>query len=115
MVERGFKKEPPTKAGAGEAVLLGALAHGVNAPTWTFLRVVLLALAASLLFMLSVAANISGLGTLLHVFFLILVAVSLFVLLNWYISEIGIVPVEQQMAELNLTDADIGHSDPHVD
>lgn len=55
----------------------------MQAPTWTFLRVVLLALAASLLFMLSVAANISGLGTLLHVLFLILVAVSLFVLLNW--------------------------------
>lgn len=35
--------------------------------------------------------------------------------MNRYISEIGIVPVEQQMAELNLTDADIGHSDPHVD
>ena len=55
----------------------------MQAPTWTFLRVVLLALAASLLFMLSVAANISGLGTLLHVLFLILVALSLFVLLNW--------------------------------
>ena len=35
--------------------------------------------------------------------------------MNRYISEIGIVPVEQQMAELNLTDADIGHGDPHVD
>jgi len=32
-----------------------------------------------------------------------------------FISETGIVPVEQQMAELNLTDADIGHSDAHID
>lgn len=30
LVERGMEKEPPTKAGAGEAVLLGALAKGVN-------------------------------------------------------------------------------------
>lgn len=30
LVERGFEKEPPTKASAGEAVLLGALAQGVN-------------------------------------------------------------------------------------
>ena len=29
LVERGLEKEP-TKAGAGEAVLLGALARGVN-------------------------------------------------------------------------------------
>lgn len=32
-----------------------------------------------------------------------------------FISEIGIVPVEEQMAELNLTDSDIGHSDAHLD
>lgn len=115
LVERGFEKEPPTKASAGEAVLLGALAQGVNAPTWTFLRMVLLALAASLLFMLAVAINIQGFGPLLHVLVLILVAITLFILLNWFISETGIVPVEQQMAELNLTDADIGHSDAHID
>lgn len=30
LVERGLDKEPPTKASAGEAVLLGALAQGVN-------------------------------------------------------------------------------------
>ena len=30
LVERGLEKEPPTKAGAAEAVLMGALAHGVN-------------------------------------------------------------------------------------
>jgi hypothetical protein len=35
--------------------------------------------------------------------------------INRFISETGIVPVEQQMAELNLTDADIGHSDAHID
>lgn len=115
LVERGMEKEPPTKAGAGEAVLLGALAKGVNAPTWTFLRIVLMSLCASLLCMLAVASNISGFGPLLHVFVLILVAITLFLLLNWFISEIGIVPVEEQMAELNLTDSDIGHSDAHLD
>jgi hypothetical protein len=30
LVERGLEKEPPTKAGTAEAVLMGALAHGVN-------------------------------------------------------------------------------------
>jgi len=30
LVERGLEKEPRTKASAGEAVLLGALAQGVN-------------------------------------------------------------------------------------
>ena len=29
-MERGLEKEPPTKAGAAEAVLMGALAQGVN-------------------------------------------------------------------------------------
>lgn len=116
LVERGLDKEPPTKASAGEAVLLGALAQGVNAPTWTLLRIVLLALAASLLWMLALASNIQGFGPLLHVLVLILVAITLFLLLNWFISETGIVPVEQQMKELNLTDADIGHrEEAHVD
>lgn len=40
LVERGFKKEPPTKAGAGEAVLLGALAQGVNVSMASYLFVV---------------------------------------------------------------------------
>ena len=40
LVERGFKKEPPTKAGAGEAVLLGALAQGVNVSMGAYLFVV---------------------------------------------------------------------------
>lgn len=74
-----------------------------------------MSLCASLLCMLAVASNISGFGPLLHVFVLILVAITLFLLLNWFISEIGIVPVEEQMAELNLTDSDIGHSDAHLD
>ena len=30
LEEKGLEKEPPSKAGAGEAVLLGALAQGVN-------------------------------------------------------------------------------------
>ena len=30
LVERGLEKEPPSKAGAAEAVLMGALAQGVN-------------------------------------------------------------------------------------
>lgn len=55
----------------------------MQAPTWTLLRIVLLALAASLLWMLALASNIQGFGPLLHVLVLILVAITLFLLLNW--------------------------------
>ena len=55
-----------------------------QAPTWTFLRVVLVALVASLLFMLFVAWNSFGFGPLLHVLFLISIAVTLSLLLSWY-------------------------------
>lgn len=37
LVERGLEKEPPTKASAGEAVLLGALAQGVNVRVFPYL------------------------------------------------------------------------------
>ncbi|CAM6046079.1 unnamed protein product [Sphagnum compactum] len=108
---RKKEKNNNNKAGAGEAVLLGALAGGVNAPTWTVLRTVLLALVISLLLLLAVAWNSAGFAPLFHVILLITIAVTLILLLNWFISETGLVPVEQQLMELNLTDDNI--SGPH--
>ncbi|KAL3683916.1 hypothetical protein R1sor_001938 [Riccia sorocarpa] len=92
------------KPGAGEAVLLGALATGVNGPTWFLIKVVLVALAASLFLLLHVAIRSSNTMVLLNVIFLIIIAVGLALGLIWYVSQIGLVPVEKQMAELNLAD-----------
>ncbi|KAL2635922.1 hypothetical protein R1flu_007401 [Riccia fluitans] len=92
------------KLGAGEAVLLGALATGVNGPTWFLIKAVLVALAASLVLLLHVAIRSSSTMVLLNVIFLIIIAGGLALGLIWYVSQTGLVPVEKQMAELNLTD-----------
>ncbi|KAG6542524.1 hypothetical protein Mapa_015995 [Marchantia paleacea] len=92
------------KPGAGEAVLLGALATGVNGPTWFVIKGVLVALAASLVLLLHVAIQSSSWMVLLNVLFLIIIAGGLALLLSWYVSQIGLVSVEKQMAELKLVD-----------
>ncbi|CAH8353775.1 unnamed protein product [Eruca vesicaria subsp. sativa] len=43
---------------------------------------------------------------LFHVGFPIVLASSLFVLLNWFLAQSGLVPVETQMQELNLAPTD---------
>ncbi|OAE21202.1 hypothetical protein AXG93_4012s1330 [Marchantia polymorpha subsp. ruderalis] len=92
------------KPGAGEAVLLGALATGVNGPTWFVIKAVLVALAASLVLLLHVAIQSSSWMVLLNVVFLIVIAGGLALLLSWYVSQIGLVSVEKQMVELKLVD-----------
>ncbi|CAM6117080.1 unnamed protein product [Calypogeia fissa] len=99
----GVKELPKKTPGVGEAVLLGALASGVNKPTWFVIRAVLVALVASLLLMLHVAIKSDSWFVLLNVLFLISIAGGLVLLLVWYISETGFVSVDKQMAELNLT------------
>lgn len=56
---------------------------GLQAPTWTVLRTVLLALVISLLLLLAVAWNSAGFAPLFHVILLITIAVTLILLLNW--------------------------------
>lgn len=96
--------------GPGEAILLGALASGVNVmsaslphtthtatlvselslfspmivqkPTWTTLKIVLLGLGASLLLLLHVCRSSPELSQ--HVVVLIVITGTLFVLLKWY-------------------------------
>ncbi|KFK44700.1 hypothetical protein AALP_AA1G291800 [Arabis alpina] len=89
-----------------EAVLLGALAPGVNAPTWNTLRFAFLLLGLCLTFMLSVAFTSGQSMLLVHVGFLILIASTLFILLNWFLAQTGLVQVETQMQELNLVPND---------
>ncbi|KAJ4916750.1 Uncharacterized protein Rs2_02300 [Raphanus sativus] len=96
------KKKQKSEISSTEAVLLGALAPGVNAPTWNTLRFAFLLLGLCLTFMLSIAFTSGQSMLLVHVGFLILIASSLFVLLNWFLAQTGLVPVETQMQELNL-------------
>ncbi|WZZ45835.1 hypothetical protein YC2023_042094 [Brassica napus] len=100
------KKKQRSEVSSTEAVLLGALAPGVNASTWNTLKLSFLMLGLCLTFMLSIAFTSGQSMLLVHVGFLIVIASSLFVLLNWYIIQTGLVPVETQMQELNLAPTD---------
>uniref|UniRef100_A0A0D3CE75 RNase H type-1 domain-containing protein n=1 Tax=Brassica oleracea var. oleracea TaxID=109376 RepID=A0A0D3CE75_BRAOL len=116
--ERKMEKKQRSEISSTEAVLLGALAPGVNAPTWNALRFAFLLLGLCLTFMLSIAFTSGQSMLLFHVGFLIVIASSLFVLLNclkcsvsWglmstyasrFLAQTGLVPVETQMQELNL-------------
>ncbi|CDY46284.1 BnaC05g21720D [Brassica napus] len=100
--ERKMEKKQRPEISSTEAVLVGALAPGVNAPTWNALRFAFLLLGLCLTFMLSIAFTSGQSMLLFHVGFLIVIASSLFVLLNWFLAQTGLVPVETQMQELNL-------------
>jgi len=89
------------KPSAAEAVLLGALAPGVNSPTWLVLKCVMLALGACLAMMLYAALYSSSLAMAFHVLVLVLLSSVLFILLNWFLSQTGIVSVEQQMKDMD--------------
>eukprot|EP01018_Ginkgo_biloba_P025423 Gb_14333 [translate_table: standard] len=100
------------KVPVGEAVLLGALAPGVNQPTWVVLKCAMLALGACLAVMLYVALYSSSMVMVFHVLVLVMLSGMLFLLLNWFLSQTGIVSVEQQMKDMNLQSRqEIGEKD----
>ncbi|KAL1217397.1 hypothetical protein V5N11_028878 [Cardamine amara subsp. amara] len=101
-----MEKKKKSEISSTEAVLLGALAPGVNAPTWNTLRFAFLLLGLCLAFMLSVAFTSGQSMLLVHVGFLIIIASTLFILLNWFLAQTGLVQVETQMQELNLVPKD---------
>ncbi|WCJ27058.1 hypothetical protein M5689_008833 [Euphorbia peplus] len=86
--------------------LLGALAPGVNGPTWNTLRSAFVMLGVCLVVMLGLAFSSSDSWLIIHVAFLVLIAASLFFLLTWFLSEVGLVSVEHQMKELDLVPND---------
>ncbi|XP_057840645.1 uncharacterized protein LOC131050476 [Cryptomeria japonica] len=90
------------KVSAMEAVLLGALGPGVNRPTWTVLKCVLLALGVCLATMFYAAMYSSHSVMAFHVFVLVLLSGGLFILLSWFLSQTGIVSVEEQMKDMNV-------------
>ncbi|KAJ4703500.1 Autophagy-related protein 22-1 [Melia azedarach] len=99
-----MENKQPHKAdiSSAEAVLLGALAPGVNGPTWTTLKSAFVMLGVCLAAMFGLAFSSSDSSLVLHVGFLVLIAVSLFFLLNWFLAQTGLVSVEHQMQEMNM-------------
>ncbi|KAG4195677.1 hypothetical protein ERO13_A06G129300v2 [Gossypium hirsutum] len=85
-----------------QAVLLGALAPGVNGPTWSTLKLTFLMLGLCLALMLGLAFSSTDFSLILHVAFLVLIAITLFLLLNWFLEQTGLVFVERQMQEMDL-------------
>ncbi|XP_040864127.1 uncharacterized protein [Glycine max] len=65
------------------AVLLGALAPGVNGPTWITLKSTFLLLGLCLAVMLALAFSSSDSWLIFHVAFLVLICLILFLLLSW--------------------------------
>eukprot|EP00873_Tetraselmis_striata_P042851 jgi/Tetstr1/463115/TSEL_008049.t1 len=98
--------------GQVEAVLYGALATGVNKPTAILINLVLLALLASLLLLLSVVWNEAP-EAVPHVAFLLLLFGGLAAAVNWFLANVGLADVAAQRAELNL-DGDAGGSKPQA-
>uniref|UniRef100_A0A2P2JF35 Uncharacterized protein MANES_17G046800 n=1 Tax=Rhizophora mucronata TaxID=61149 RepID=A0A2P2JF35_RHIMU len=89
-----------------KAVLLGALAPGVNGPTWITLKSAFLMLGVCLSIMLGLAFSSSDSYLILHVVFLVLITATLFSLLSWFLTQTGLVSVEHQMQELDLVPND---------
>ncbi|ESR62603.1 hypothetical protein CICLE_v10017252mg [Citrus x clementina] len=71
---------------SAEAVFLGALAPGVNGPTWTTLKSAFVMLGVCLAVMFGLAFSSSDSSLILHVGFLLLIALTLFFLLSWLLS-----------------------------
>ncbi|KAL6562122.1 hypothetical protein OROGR_003129 [Orobanche gracilis] len=87
---------------SAEAVMLGALAPGVNGPTWNTVKIAFLLLGVCLAAMLGLAFSFSDSSLIFHVTFLVFIAGSLFLLLSSFLAETGLVSVEYQMEEMGL-------------
>ncbi|XP_057764482.1 uncharacterized protein LOC130985499 isoform X1 [Salvia miltiorrhiza] len=74
----------PSRVSSAEAVMLGALAPGVNGATWNTLKMAFLMLGVCLAAMLGLAFSSSDSSLIFHVAFLLLIAATLFVLLTGY-------------------------------
>ncbi|KAJ8761475.1 hypothetical protein K2173_001608 [Erythroxylum novogranatense] len=101
-----MEKENQSDISAAQAVLLGALAPGVNGPTWNTLKSAFLLLGLCLAVMFGLAFISSDSSLILHVGFLVLIAATLFLLLSWFLSQTGFVSIEHQMREMDLVPND---------
>ncbi|XP_074332140.1 uncharacterized protein LOC141668972 [Apium graveolens] len=87
---------------AATAVLLGALAPGVNGQTWNTLKIAFLMLGLCLTAMLSLAFSASDSTLIIHVTLLVFITGTLFFLLTSFLAQTGLVTVENQMKEMGL-------------
>ncbi|XP_008813695.2 uncharacterized protein LOC103724265 [Phoenix dactylifera] len=87
---------------SAKAVLLGALASGVNGPTWLALKIIFLLLGVCLTALLSLAYSSSDFIIAGHVLLLVIIGSMLFILLNGFLAQTGLVSVEQQMKEMGM-------------
>ncbi|BAT01075.1 Os07g0299600, partial [Oryza sativa Japonica Group] len=76
--------------------------EGILAPTWFVLKITFLLLAFCFTAMLSLAFFSSDFMIIAHVLLLVTIGTVLFVLLNRFLAETGLVPVEQQMKEMGI-------------
>lgn len=99
-----LEMERPTSNGVSstEAVLYGALASGVNGPTWFVLKAVFLLLGFCLSAMLALAFTSSDFVIVGLVMFLVVIGAVLFILLNGFLAQTGLVSVDQQMEEMGI-------------
>ncbi|GKV00960.1 hypothetical protein SLE2022_011890 [Rubroshorea leprosula] len=96
------KQSPAANVSPATAVVLGALAPGVNGATWNTLKSTFVMLGLCLAVMLGLTFSSGDSLLMLHVAFLVVIAVSLFLLLNWFLAQTGLVTIERQMQELDL-------------
>ncbi|CAL9062587.1 uncharacterized protein LOC135642654 [Musa acuminata AAA Group] len=97
-------ERPTSDMSSANAVLLGALASGVNDQTWFVLKVTFLLLGLCLTSMLALAFSSSDFIIVGHVLLLVTIGAVLFLLLNRFLAQTGLVSVEQQMKEMGISD-----------
>lgn len=98
-----MEKSASKDLSSAEAVLLGALAPGVNGATWSVLKMTFVMLGVCLVFMLSLAFMSSDFIIVGNVLLLVMLSAVLFILLNGFLAQTGLVSVEQQMEEMGLS------------
>ncbi|XP_068656672.1 uncharacterized protein [Aristolochia californica] len=91
---------------APNAVLLGALAPGVNGPTWMAIKITFLTLGLCLAAMLGLAFSSSDFTMSIHVILLVVISAVLLLLLSNFLSQTGLVSVETQMKDIGLAAKD---------
>lgn len=97
-----MERPASSEVSSTNAVLYGALASGVNSATWSTLKIAFLMLGICLTAMLSLAFVSSDFVIVGHVLLLVTIASVLFILLNGFLAQTGLVSVEQQMEEIGL-------------
>ncbi|KAG6777056.1 hypothetical protein POTOM_016856 [Populus tomentosa] len=78
-----MEKDKQSDISSAQAVLLGALAPGVNGPTWNTLKSAFFLLGLCLAMMLVLAFSSSDSSLVIHVGFLVTITAILFLLLSW--------------------------------